>query len=1603
MIHQEQAQGSSGGRRKKKEVKHLDFKHEEGCCSCGKGDRLTFCEKCPASIHGYCMNPPQTDPLSWLCSKCQGPISVCKMKEMLSSSKVLMFQNIKFDDAYYLSRKKELSLLWQHFSPSAAEAELDNNYLADIFEDKSNNNDKKSRVCSSPDTNKCIKCDNSYHLDCCIPPRTYKTTSFICHRHVVESNSLLNEKARSITVEKSDLNDITKQFCEKLCKEYKKLGAITIQFENKKESFRNPDLPGSESYFRCVIERLDDSRTRQNLLKEVLTGSDLAVRNCGQIIDHSRRIGYERNDTEIVRDIKLLSKREEQQLKEEAGNQFYDIIKFFIKKESLCCQPKPSEPEKREIWKKIFQIILRLEKIAQTLNQPPKEIKLYLDSLPNLEEFETTDGDIHFIPKSSLMEDISFNEELTNNNGSLNCDSLQQNSPTETQFRVNMTLNPIPKNFIKQMDNIEIYYRFRYGRQKVVDKKGLYPLKTTDASFKAIMEEAHTSGYSISCNNVVHCVEVSKKDNTIVFNERVILKFVRQKFRHLFNDLKNYEEELGLRLKELIDQVDLLFEEAELLDYHMTTFFTNQFIWNITRYICSFSRENSAHANLSFIDRFESEAEILIAFSYTRSKDEFTKLSKGFNTQTNCNKIEHNVTSNVILNVNVMEDNVIEWNNLFQEIYDYLLNTDSFDLAEVVSQFKQRLMAIDAELKNLDFQAYHIVQNEFTNLTKSFKCLLFSLNIHDKARKGAWIKAADNMIKLKQLQLKVMALNQIPHPSFHFHNSTEKYKTDPKNLKLLVATTLEHYILEKLKKEKYSSHYEEEKEFVREFSNLLRSIFEDIYLTDLEKINKMSTLEMSDKEGILSEVEFTDEERRLFEYFSNTLNSRNAEEEREYIKVFGLSDVDVKSVEWVIFQQCDKRNEFRRLVTNSEDQTFFVGDAYTIEDLKEQLNSTWKLAKRKFTLYENLKCLSDDRENVVRDTSSLQNENEKVQEYEEHCINSVAEDIHSFLESQEERFPFFGTMNEELLLLEYSDEEYDKVMLSLSEIIENTGKGEEEVKNEIAFEKSREIMYAFNAKCLSDADSIIALETEVQAIDADYDMDGDDHSLEIVDMDMKENNTTFENSELITSESCVEIKGSRKPASYLLIISEEDENNEEASSEYIANLMEYVKNEYGKEVLDNLLFLHILGLKLTNFISFNDNPDIQKLVRILIVEYLEDSFFNVKISNCEEQGLYFIQGCNISKFTKGEIAKFESPSISQFGSATAISNALITEELNKLCNQDDVQNLDDALEKLDNAAIRSLAKESLRNKLQIKQDFPKSIDKPVCTIADDIELHAYKTGMKRLYAILLNTNDLTDWLYIMDPTVDLFISKYDGKLRVKRPGEKYVENTHGTLLLVDMEPKSSFYDVTNLKHGSVLQFFEGEKEPIEYIFFQVNLLEELGDILRSQTFGNIMIRFKEKYNLDGREYAKNFMEYDDIRRKWVEEDSQFLELMNIDLCPFKSRIRKHDIAKTFDEKISKFERTKNKAFYDNLKRTNSKTNIVHQVTDLNKLLEEKCFYDIKLQKKETNEDVKIIASTHIEINEMDSIPNSPENSDSHQIDLLRSACISSGVGLGDSS
>lgn len=80
-----------------------------------------------------------------------------------------------------------------------------------------------------------------------------------------------------------------------------------------------------------------------------------------------------------------------------------------------------------------------------------------------------------------------------------------------------------------------------------------------------------------------------------------------------------------------------------------------------------------------------------------------------------------------------------------------------------------------------------------------------------------------------------------------------------------------------------------------------------------------------------------------------------------------------------------------------------------------------------------------------------------------------------------------------------------------------------------------------------------------------------------------------------------------------------------------------------------------------------------------------------------------------------------------------------------------------------------------------------------------------ESGLKRLYAILVNTSDLSDWIYIMDPTTDLFISKYsssrfhfniiiinyvsgkvDGKLRVKRPGEKYVENTHGTLLLIDV-------------------------------------------------------------------------------------------------------------------------------------------------------------------------------------------------------------------------
>lgn len=210
--------------------------------------------------------------------------------------------------------------------------------------------------------------------------------------------------------------------------------------------------------------------------------------------------------------------------------------------------------------------------------------------------------------------------------------------------------------------------------------------------------------------------------------------------------------------------------------------------------------------------------------------------------------------------------------------------------------------------------------------------------------------------------------------------------------------------------------------------------------------------------------------------------------------------------------------------------------------------------------------------------------------------------------------------------------------------------------------------------------------------------------------------------------------------------------------------------------------------------------------------------------------------------------------------------------------------------------------------------------------------------------------------------------------------------------------------MVDLKHGSVLQFFESET-PLEFVFFQINLLEDLGDLLRSQTFGNIMVRFKEKYGLDGRDYAKNFMEYEEIRRKWADEDNEFLELMNFDLCPFKNRIRKVDIEKAFKEKLCSIKKKKK-----NDRRSVKSVSIpfiIQPVTDLWNLSKEKCFYDIKKKTRfnkneESDEGVKLIANTHIEINEMDSMPNSPETSNSQQLDLLQSACLSSGLDLGDS-
>lgn len=63
-----------------------------------------------------------------------------------------------------------------------------------------------------------------------------------------------------MNAEKGD--EITKQFCDKLCREYRKHGAISIHRESKKGSPQNNENNGTESYFHSVIDRLDKSKAR---------------------------------------------------------------------------------------------------------------------------------------------------------------------------------------------------------------------------------------------------------------------------------------------------------------------------------------------------------------------------------------------------------------------------------------------------------------------------------------------------------------------------------------------------------------------------------------------------------------------------------------------------------------------------------------------------------------------------------------------------------------------------------------------------------------------------------------------------------------------------------------------------------------------------------------------------------------------------------------------------------------------------------------------------------------------------------------------------------------------------------------------------------------------------------------------------------------------------------------------------------------------------------------------------------------------------------------------------------------------------------------------
>lgn len=922
---------------------------------------------------------------------------------------------------------------------------------------------------------------------------------------------------------------------------------------------------------------------------------------------------------EILTNAKTFDEREERILKRETGNQFYEIIKLFVKKEPLCSHKRPKIPDKLEVWKKSFLIILKLEKIARTLTDPPIDLELFLDSLPNLQEFEITDGKIDFLPKTSSILGSTFvisqeSAEICLDKGLFNRKPFQEN---------NLKLCPCSELNMNDLKMTDLNLRFRYGRQKKLEKKSKNNLQDSEIC-KKIMDNANLSGFSFFFDHVEQCVEILNRDASFTYSlEKRKANFVELKFYSLVNELKKFEIELGQKLVQLNNKICEILENAKHLRVFLNPYTIYHCIWNVTQFTHRYWKENFSQKFWHIIEKFRFDSELLLGIGNIATLTELTEFAESF--KTGSTQSNQNYRSMSYLGTSLMEEIMAQWTCFLDEICEYLAEKNKVNHVKDVLEFKQKLRNLRDETMQI-YDCHQRIQSELNYFSNSIIDFLQTLIIQESEKKDNWSVMLNNLMKLTQFHLQILELNTVRESNYKgkYDNNFECYS---KNLKNLIAQSLEQYMIETLRNVESCAVRFNEAEFVNEFSDMLKPVVEDIYLNDLEKINKMSTLELSDQDGVLLENEFSDEERRLFEYMSNALNNQNFEE-KEHIRLFGVPPIDVKSIDWIVHQRNDKKIGFRRVITNAENQSYFLGDTYDIDDLKKQLVNSLTLSKNKLTLYEGLKLLNinDTKQNKFQFSSIKQ---EPVRNTDESLIDSLADDIFSLLDSQNDKISI-DLLNENVVM-EYYDEDFDEIMISLDEFIETTGKSEERVKKDLIFEMNQKFVNdAFDNQGLFDGGRVIALETEVQINDTDCEMEEDKLSnLEIIDIDMQDCNTDHES---VTSRICSDTQRmKRKQANYMLVLSDTINNLENSSIEYVSNLMEYVKDEYGDLVFDYLIFLHVLGLKLPSFMSYIESPETQKHVRIFVSEFMDNNIFHIKLSNNEEQGLYFIQGCSKSK------------------------------------------------------------------------------------------------------------------------------------------------------------------------------------------------------------------------------------------------------------------------------------------------------------------------------------------------------------------------------------